>query len=138
VGIFPMAMEDAIPDPTALELFVKIRFGWLVSRALHAAAELGVADLLSDGAKTSDQIAVATNTHPQSLYRLLRMLAAHEVFEEDAAGRFHLTPVGSLLRTGALRDATRMLGDADSSIGQAWRTKSAKERSASSLSSIFS
>lgn len=108
-----MAQDSPISERSAFELFVKLRNGWLVSRALHAAAELGVADVLSEGAKTSAQVAAATGANAGALYRLLRMLAAYGVFEEDAAGCFKLTPIGSLLRRGALRDATRMIGDAD-------------------------
>jgi hypothetical protein len=107
-----MAGEKFIPDQTAVDHFMSVRSAWLVSRALHVAAELGVADALSDGPKTADQLAEATGAHPQSLYRLLRLLAAHGVFEGDAAGRFNLTSVGALLRTDALRDAARINGDA--------------------------
>ncbi len=66
-----MAEESSPIDPSALDLFVKLRGGWLVSRALHAAAELGVADVLSAGAKTIEQVAEATGANPQALYRVL-------------------------------------------------------------------
>jgi len=66
-----MAEESSPIDPSALDLFVKLRGGWLVSGALHGAAELGVADVLSAGAKTIEQVAEATGTNPQALYRLL-------------------------------------------------------------------
>jgi hypothetical protein len=39
-----------------------------------------------------------TGSHPGTLYRLLRALAAADVFYEDGEGRFSLTPVGAALR----------------------------------------
>jgi O-methyltransferase domain len=41
------------------------------------------------------------------------MLAGYGVFAEDGAGRFILTPVAALLQTGALRDAVRIMNEAD-------------------------
>ena len=72
--------------------------GFQVSQAIHVAATLGVADLLADGARTSDELAAATNAHAGSLYRLLRALASVGVLHEDEGRRFSLTPMGELLR----------------------------------------
>jgi hypothetical protein len=51
-----------------------------LARAVETAAELGVADLVADGPRSSDDLAEATDSHAPSLYRLLRALAAHGVF----------------------------------------------------------
>jgi hypothetical protein len=72
-----------------------------VSQAIHVAATLGIADLLKDGARTSDDLAATTDTHPRSLYRLLRALASVEVLREEEGGRFGLTPLGECLRSDA-------------------------------------
>jgi DNA-binding IclR family transcriptional regulator len=56
--------------------------GYKVSQAIHVAATLGIADLLADGPRGSDDLAAATETHPGSLHRLLRALAAVGVLEE--------------------------------------------------------
>ena len=45
--------------------------GFQVSQAIHIAAVLGIADLLKDGPRGSDTLALETDTHPQGLYRLL-------------------------------------------------------------------
>jgi hypothetical protein len=45
------------------------------------------------------ELAVATETHPAALYRLMRALASTGVFEEDESGRFALTTVGEILRS---------------------------------------
>src|SRR5579859_7562456 len=80
--------------------------GYWVSRAVHVAATLGIAEQLRDGPRSADELAAATGTHPPTLYRLLRALASVGVFAE-ADGRFGLTPLGEYLRTdvsGSLRD----------------------------------
>lgn len=79
------------------DLLAMVR-GYQVSKAIAAAAELGVADLLRDGPRPVDELAELTRTDPPTLYRLLRALAAVGVFHEDAARRFALTSTGEYLR----------------------------------------
>ena len=93
---------DETPGATLGRLIV----GFQVSQAIHVAATLGVAALLADGPRTSDELAAATSSHPRSLYRLLRALASVGVFHEDDGRCFSLTPMGALLRSdvpGSLR-----------------------------------
>jgi len=73
--------------------------GYQVSQAIYVAATLGIADLLKDGSRTSDELAVATEADPPTLYRLLRALAAVDVLHEEDGRRFALTPVGEQLRS---------------------------------------
>jgi hypothetical protein len=82
----------------------------LLARALAVAAELGIADLVSQEPKSPAELAAATGAHADTLHRLLRMLASHEVFAEDDRGRFQLTPLAAMLQTGSadsLRDFLR-------------------------------
>jgi hypothetical protein len=72
-----------------------------VPQALHTVAVLGIADRLADGPKSCQQLARATETHSDSLYRVMRILAGVGVFAEDKAGRFRLTPLGRPLRSEA-------------------------------------
>src|SRR5262249_28947328 len=67
-------------------------------QALYVAAVLGIADLLREGAKSSDELARATGADGPSLYRLLRLLASIEVLSEDQNGHFALTALGATLR----------------------------------------
>jgi hypothetical protein len=93
---------DDTPGATLGRLIV----GFQVSEAIHVAATLGVADLLAEGPRTSDELAAATSAHAGSLYRLLRALASVGVFHEDEGRRFSMTPMGALLRSdvpGSLR-----------------------------------
>ena len=63
----------------ALDL-IRLVNGYQISQAIHVAAALGIADLLTCGERTSDDLAAATSTHPPTLYRLLRALAAAGLF----------------------------------------------------------
>jgi hypothetical protein len=51
------------------------------SQSLGAVARLGVPDRLKDGPKTADELAEATGSDPDFLFRTLRALAAEGVFE---------------------------------------------------------
>ncbi|RUT04218.1 methyltransferase [Dulcicalothrix desertica PCC 7102] len=70
-----------------------------ISQSIHVVAKLGIADLLKDGAKSSEELAKITDSHAPSLYRVLRALASIGIFAEDLNGRFELTPLGSCLQT---------------------------------------
>ncbi len=73
-------------------------YGFKASQAVHVAARLGVADLVKDGPKTADELALATSAHAPSLRRLLKLLASLGVFAENADGRFRQTPLSATLR----------------------------------------
>jgi O-methyltransferase/methyltransferase family protein len=72
-----------------------------LSQAICVAAELGIADLLADGARTSDDLADATETNADALYRLLRTLASCGVLREEEGRLFALTKLGMPLRSDA-------------------------------------
>lgn len=83
---------------------------FLFSASLRAATMIGVADHMADGPRTAEELAAATGTQPDLLYRTLRLLATRRIFREED-GRFYLTPQGDALRTDApvsVRDAIMM------------------------------
>ena len=90
-----MVAEAEQPAAAMLDRIV----GYWVSCAVHVAAKLGLADQLSDGPRTVEELASATGSHASSLYRLLRMLAASGVFPECADGRFENTRLSETLRS---------------------------------------
>ncbi len=99
----------AAPSTKLLEMLD----GYRVVQALYVAAQLGIADLLKDGPKHSEELARTTGAHARSLHRLLRALASLDVLEERHDGRFTLTPVGDYLRSdvpGSLRAAVIFYG----------------------------
>jgi DNA-binding transcriptional ArsR family regulator len=77
---------------------VSLSLGYVMGQALHAAAELGIADVLADGPRDVEQIATATGTHGRSLRRLLRTLAGGGIVREAESGQFMLTTLGETLR----------------------------------------
>jgi len=70
---------------------------WLAA-SLNVAAELGIADQLKEGGKSIHDLAVLTNTHEESLYRMMRMLASQEIFREEKSRFFTLTPLARALQ----------------------------------------
>src|SRR5215211_5063929 len=90
--------HEALPPSLALRRLVN---GYQVTQAIHVAAVLGIADLLADGPRSSDDLAAATGSHPGTLYRLLRALAGVGVFREEADRSFALTELGACLRLDA-------------------------------------
>ncbi|MEO6398715.1 MAG: methyltransferase [Tepidiformaceae bacterium] len=87
--------------------------GFQVSQAIHAAATLGVADVIGEGRRSAAEIAAKTGADADALYRLLRALASVGVFDEDGDRRFALTDLGECLRSDALEpqgDWARQIG----------------------------
>ena len=95
--------------------------GFVVSRALQVAAELGLADALADGPKDRDALAREVGAHADTLHRLMRALASFGVFEQLPDGRFANTAHSECLRNdapGSLHGLARMYGG--SPLWQAW------------------
>ena len=92
-----MAHRNAPADPARIH---EVLGNVAVARCLHVISELGVADHLAERPMTVDELAAATGAHADSLYRILRMLAARGIFAEDDERLFHLTPAASALRSG--------------------------------------
>ena len=76
---------------------IEMIYGYVLSRSIAVAAQYGIADLLKDGPKSANELALDVNAHPRSLYRMLRALASVGIFEETADGRFGLTPLAEPL-----------------------------------------
>ena len=87
-----------MPEPAPRDQILQLITGYWMSRSVYVAAKLKLADLMAVGPKTVDELAAHTNTHPRSLYRLMA-LASIRIFEEDATGKFILTPLAERLRS---------------------------------------
>lgn len=90
---------NAPPSLPPSAVMMQMLFSYSVSRSVGVAAELGIADLVKDTPKTAGELASLTNSHPRSLYSLLRACASVGVFSEDADKRFSLTPLAECLRS---------------------------------------
>ena len=91
-------VEQEVPPAAAMMGLIT---GYWISQAVGVVALLGVADQLTEGARGSDELAQAVGGDPQSLYRVLRLLASLGVFAEPTPGSFALTPLGETLRSDA-------------------------------------
>ncbi|MGC5032757.1 methyltransferase [Micromonospora sp. DT229] len=72
---------------------------YIIPFSIRAACDLGIADHLTDGPCHVDELARRTGTHPRSLLRLLRALAARGIFTETSPQTFDLTPLADPLRS---------------------------------------
>jgi DNA-binding Lrp family transcriptional regulator len=83
------------------------------SQAICVAAELGLADVLKDGPRSTEEIARAVDASEDAVYRLLRTLASLGLFSSESERCFAVTPLGAYLRSDAfpsLRSYARFVG----------------------------
>ena len=115
-------MNELDPAQTILQL----AGGYCVPRSLHVVADLGVADHLDDSPRTAVELASAVGANEDALGRVLRLLAAHGVFEAKG-DRFAHSPASRLLRSDhprSLRALARMFG-----LSPTWQTFGAMDHS---------
>src|SRR4051794_36116124 len=87
--------------------------GYWLSRCIHVTAELGVADALGSDPQTAAGLAEEVGADPEALGRVMRLLAAHAIFERRADGQFEHNAASELLRSDhpqSLRAYARFLG----------------------------
>jgi O-methyltransferase domain/Dimerisation domain len=99
--------------PPEIALLEQITGMWL-TQAIYVAARLGVADLLSEGALTVDDLAAASGAQASHLYRILRLLASRGIFTEVEPQVFALTEMAQFLREdvpGSLRSLSLTISD---------------------------
>jgi O-methyltransferase domain/Dimerisation domain len=99
---------EAHPPPVQM---VQLLSGFQVSQALYAAAKIGIADRLVDGALPVERLAADLDCDPLALSRLVRTLASLGVFTESDQGAYGLTPLGATLISdseGSMRDLALM------------------------------
>lgn len=116
-----MTAETDAPDTTGpgpdeeppIADLIQLLAGKWAAYALYAAADLGVADVLADGARNPDQVADAVGIRPDGARRLLRALDAVDILDARDDGTFVLAPAGEHLRSDAevtLRGLARLHG----------------------------
>jgi C-methyltransferase len=85
----------------------------VTSRAISAAAELGIADHLAAGPRSLDELATAVGAEAGALARLLRLLELAGIVRTRRDGRLALTRLGAPMRGDhpqSVRDWCRYLG----------------------------
>jgi SAM-dependent methyltransferase len=107
--VLDVTSRSAVPPNIALlEL---IQGAWL-TQSIYVAARLGIADALSAGPLTADEVARRVGADPGATYRLMRALASHGVLKLRR-GHFRLTRVGHALRSdhpGSMAPMIAMIG----------------------------
>lgn len=102
----------AVIQTNPVETLQQIAGGYCLPRCLHVVAELGVADALDEKPLTAAELAAAVGAHPDALSRVLRLLAAHGVFQIEDETLRH-SPASRLLQTDhpqSFRAFARMFG----------------------------
>lgn len=80
---------------------------WL-AKPIYVAAELGIADLLTEGPKSIEEIAEKTETYTPYLYRLMRTLASFGIFKQRKDKTFMLNSMAECLKTEVMRSIVLM------------------------------
>ncbi|MFC2156532.1 methyltransferase [Acidobacteriota bacterium] len=96
---------NELPPPAQLMKFIVGRW---ISKPIYVAAELRIADMLAEGPKSIEELALLSQSHASSLFRVMRALASVGIFSEREDKRFELTPMAEYLRTGAMRSIALM------------------------------
>lgn len=109
--------ENKLPIPMQL---LQLATSKMVSKPIYVAAKLGLADLLSQGPLAVEELARLTETHAESLYRLMRALASIGIFREGEQRNFSLTPLAEVFqdKPGSVRGMVLWFGDP--AHDQAW------------------
>ena len=89
-------MQSAQPAPQ--ERILPIVIGFWQARAIAVAVELGLAELLAEGALDVDQLASRTQTNASALFRLLRALESIGFFTQISPRVFSNTAASDCLR----------------------------------------
>jgi hypothetical protein len=72
--------------------------GTMTAKALAVASDLGIADALAEGPRSSTNLAAEKGADADTLHRVLRALASDGVFSEDEPAVFSNTEASELLR----------------------------------------
>ena len=101
-------MSEAQPTGGVSPLREMMRHIWpgaMAAQAIGVAAALRIPDLLANGTQSSEELAVATNTHAPTLRRLLLALVSLGMFSETTEGHFANTPMSEALRANHPKQA---------------------------------
>lgn len=94
------------------EIIWTLSYGVVASKCLHVIAALGVADQIGNDPVSTSELASRCGADADALERMLRLMAAHGIFEHDGAG-FRHTPASRLLRSDhpmSMRALAAMMG----------------------------
>lgn len=89
-------MESNMPPTVVMRQMI---FGYVLTKAIHIAAKLNIAELLSThGPLSAAELAVKSGADGESVHRLLRALASVGIFAEGTDSKFSITPLAECLK----------------------------------------
>lgn len=106
-----MSEQPSAPPPQPL--VASMLQGIHRAQAVYVVARLGIADLLTNGARTAAELAAATGARERQLNRVMRFLAGEGVFAVETDGRYALNDAAAALLSdapGSLRPMALYLG----------------------------
>jgi hypothetical protein len=112
----PQGAAAETPD----QLIRRMTTAFQMTQLVYVAAKLRIADHLASGPQPIAELAAASGSHADSLYRVLRTLAGYGVFAEEDGQRFRLTPAAQLLRS----DVPNSMRAAAEARGEEWMWRS--------------
>src|SRR5215203_525525 len=100
-------------DLTAAREVVDVITGGWRAQCLYTAVKLGIPDLIDAGQNTDKEISAATGADHEGVHRLMRLLAAMQIFEGDGTTGYRATPVSALLTDtpDSLREMCLLYGE---------------------------
>jgi SAM-dependent methyltransferase len=95
------AAPHATTKTSPIQEVLALTLGVVQTQALRVAAEFGIADLLKDGPQSVAELARDTKSHPDTLARVMGVLAHLGLVAETKPGVYVCTQTGTLLQSDA-------------------------------------
>ncbi|MCH8291615.1 methyltransferase [Candidatus Poribacteria bacterium] len=92
------ADPQSVDPKTVRQSLQNLIAGHRSTALIYVAAKLGIADLLAEGSRSSEELTRSVGAHAPSLHRILRGLVVLGILSEEEGGRFSLTDLGILLQ----------------------------------------
>jgi predicted transcriptional regulator len=89
--------EKVISANEHKQKLLELGYAFVLSKAIHTAADLKIADALENNPLTLKDLASKLNYNELALYRLMRVLVSHGIFEENENHEYMLTELSKLL-----------------------------------------
>jgi len=99
-----MNPETVSPENQMMQFIL----GKWISKPIHAAAKLGIPDILAEKGRSVEELAEMTETLSAPLYRMMRALSCVGIFAETENRVFVNTPLSECLAEGRLKSAALM------------------------------
>ncbi|MBB5357040.1 putative transcriptional regulator [Rhodanobacter sp. ANJX3] len=95
-----MMPPDVGSKTSPLPELIQMIWGFMASQAIYVASCLEIFDFLSNGEKSSNELAIDCEVSADALGRLLSFLSSLDLLFENSSGHYSLTERGDYLRSG--------------------------------------